>query len=161
MFQAQIDVSTFGVTVSAVAFAWHRTGREEPTRLSDVVLLNTIKTLHKSLDADPQEGDVFTQKALATSHHPPGGVVGLSLSMGLMLRHSEIVALEREHVHIHEEYLDFTPHAMIPVELIPDKSFIYRRQSASYFLSESSGIYDPKYLCEEIGPCHNRGSKSS
>ena len=171
MFKDQIDVSTFNVTVAAIKFAWRQACQEELVRSNDVVLSSAISALRKSFDSTPQGGDVFTQTELAAFYE-----IATELASNLqeelwaltlpwvsrfMLRRSEIIALEREHVHIHEEHLDFTPQEMITVELTQNKSYMYRRQSVSYFLCESSGPYDPRQLCERIAQCHKRGSKSS
>ena len=78
-----------------------------------------------------------------------------------MLRHSEIIRLQRAHVHIHQEPLNFEPADMVTVELIENKSYMYRTQSVSYFLSESEGIYDPQNLCDRIFQCHSQGQPSA
>ena len=65
MFHDQIDVSTFGVTVSAIKYAWRQARQEEFVRDEDYALASVIKTLCKSFDSAPKGGDVFTQTELA------------------------------------------------------------------------------------------------
>ena len=77
-----------------------------------------------------------------------------------MLRRSEVTRLQRTHVHIHDEPIDFVQQPMITVELQDNKSFAYRTQSVSYVLSESTGQYSPAALSDKIALSHTQGADS-
>ena len=166
----EIDLSTFNVTVSAVKFAWKQACLEDLIRPQDFQLSSTIKSLRKAFQSSPQGGDVFTQKELheffrisaeiAESPQEKLWALTFCWASRFMLRRSEIINLQRNHVHIHQEPLDFELQDMITVELIENKTYMYRTQSVSYFLCESTGPYDPKQLCEAISQCHIQGQHS-
>ena len=166
----EIDVSTFGVTVSALKWAWKTACLEDLLRPQDFQLAGVIKSLRKAFASAPQGGDVFTQKELhaffqvaaetATDLQEQLWALTFCWASKFMLRRSEMIRLERDHVHIHQEPLNFEMEDMITVELVENKSYMYRTQSVSYFLKESKGRYDPANLCDEISKCHRLGRKS-
>ena len=143
-----ISVRTLNVTVSALKFFWRTILHEELVGPSFVQLENLIKGLRKTFKQDPKgthvltayESKIFFQHALDCAKSKQEKVFALSfpIAMRFMLRISEVHALTTSDVHIHQEFVDFTPLTMITIELKNNKSNHFQIQSVSYPFTKDS-----------------------
>ena len=147
-----IKSSTLNVQVAAVEFAGKQATHQPLIASETSLLTGIIKSLRRLYDDDVEGCHVLLKQSYIVFRlgarkraDASGRAVGVPFPVfkQFMLRRSEIATLQRTHVHMHKEPVDFIPTDMVIVELVENKSYAYRTQSVSYVLSESVGPCGP------------------